>query len=220
VLCEPASKTRLTDLYGVGPIIAASVLGRWVLLKDPATWTEQQQREQIAELRKARHLLFRAWVLKEELRDLYRLPPADGPMPTLTPGSRACQRPRIPAVAAEISTHFADVDWEMQPREIRALAASRECVVGSVHALTEGGSLLIASASSSQLGRLASCARHVMLVVRALLQQAAATRYDKREHSPTRAGWTLHRSGSGYVTRHMIYKTPPSDEPVGGWLEK
>ena len=44
---------------------------------------------------------------------------------------------------------------EMQRREMRTLAASPDYVVGSVHALTEDGSLLIASASGSQLGPLA-----------------------------------------------------------------
>ena len=48
------------------------------------------------------------------------------------------------------------MDREMQHREMRTLAASPDYVVGSVHALTEGGSLLIASASGSQLGPLAS----------------------------------------------------------------
>jgi len=51
------------------------------------------------------------------------------------------------------------VDRETQRREMRALAASPDYVVGSVHALTEGGSLLIASASGSQLGPLASVRR-------------------------------------------------------------
>jgi transposase len=46
---------------------------RWALLKDPASWTDSQ-RQTITQLRRARHVLFRAWVLKEELRDLYRLP--------------------------------------------------------------------------------------------------------------------------------------------------
>ena len=53
----------------------------------------------------------------------------------------------------------------MQRREMRTLAASPDYVVGSVHALTEGGSLLIASASGSQLGPLVSGAGHVILVI-------------------------------------------------------
>jgi hypothetical protein len=57
------------------------------------------------------------------------------------------------------------MDREMQQREMRALAASPDYVVGSVHALTEGGSLLIASASGSQLGPLVSGAGQVILVI-------------------------------------------------------
>jgi hypothetical protein len=57
------------------------------------------------------------------------------------------------------------MDREMQQREMRLLAASPDYVVGSVHAVTEGGSLLIASASGSQLGPLVSGAGYVILVV-------------------------------------------------------
>ena len=57
------------------------------------------------------------------------------------------------------------MDREMQRREMRTLAASPDYVVGSLHALTEGGSLLIASASGSQLGPLVSGAGHVILVI-------------------------------------------------------
>jgi hypothetical protein len=57
------------------------------------------------------------------------------------------------------------MDREMQSREMRLLSASPDWVVGSVHAVTEGGSLLIASASGSQLGPIASGAGHVILVV-------------------------------------------------------
>lgn len=57
------------------------------------------------------------------------------------------------------------MDREMQGREMRQLSASPDWVVGSVHALTEEGSLLIASASGSQLGPIASGAGHVVLVI-------------------------------------------------------
>lgn len=57
------------------------------------------------------------------------------------------------------------MDREMQQREMRTLAASPDYVVGSVHALTEGGSLLIASASGSQLGPLVSGAGQAILVI-------------------------------------------------------
>jgi hypothetical protein len=57
------------------------------------------------------------------------------------------------------------MDREMQGREMRQLGAAPDHVVGSVHAATEDGSLLIASASGSQLGPLSSGAGHVILVI-------------------------------------------------------
>jgi hypothetical protein len=57
------------------------------------------------------------------------------------------------------------MDREMQGREMRQLSASPDWVVGSVHALTEEGSLIVASATGSQLGPIASGAGHVVLVV-------------------------------------------------------
>jgi len=57
------------------------------------------------------------------------------------------------------------MDRQMQGREMRQLAAAPDWVVGSVHAVTEDGSLLIASASGSQLGPIVSGAGHVVLVI-------------------------------------------------------
>lgn len=57
------------------------------------------------------------------------------------------------------------MDREMQGREMRQLGAAPDYVVGSVHAVTEDGSLLIASASGSQLGPLASGAGRVIFVI-------------------------------------------------------
>jgi hypothetical protein len=57
------------------------------------------------------------------------------------------------------------MDREMQAREMRVLAAAPDYVVGSAHAVTEEGSLLIASASGSQLGPIVSGAAHVILVI-------------------------------------------------------
>jgi hypothetical protein len=57
------------------------------------------------------------------------------------------------------------MDREMQGREMRQLSASPDWVVGSVHAVTEDGSLMVASASGSQLAPIASGAGHVVLVV-------------------------------------------------------
>jgi hypothetical protein len=57
------------------------------------------------------------------------------------------------------------MDRQMQNREMRQLSAAPDWVVGSVHAVTEEGSLLVASASGSQLGPIVSGAGHVVLVV-------------------------------------------------------
>jgi hypothetical protein len=57
------------------------------------------------------------------------------------------------------------MDREMQAREMRLLSASPDWVVGSAHAVTEDGTLLIASASGSQLGPIASGAGRVLLIL-------------------------------------------------------
>ena len=57
------------------------------------------------------------------------------------------------------------MDRQMQGHEMRQLSAAPDWVVGSVHAVTEQGSLLIASASGSQLGPIVSGAGHVILVI-------------------------------------------------------
>jgi transposase len=80
---------------------------RWALLKDPATLTADQA-ETLDRLRRERHVLWRAWALKEELRDLYRLPPGRRPDAHLDAWlTRAC-RSRIPAMvklSRTIRTH-------------------------------------------------------------------------------------------------------------------
>lgn len=70
---------------------------RWALLKDPAR-LKDSQRQVLDELRRSRHVLWRAYLLKEELRDLYRLPADQDPQAHLDGWlARAC-RSRIPAM--------------------------------------------------------------------------------------------------------------------------
>jgi hypothetical protein len=57
------------------------------------------------------------------------------------------------------------MDREMQAHEMRVMAAAPDYLVGSAHAVTDGGSLLIASASGSQLGPIASGAGQVILII-------------------------------------------------------
>jgi L-lactate utilization protein LutC len=57
------------------------------------------------------------------------------------------------------------MDRKTQKREIRRLIASPDVIVGSVHAITEQGQVLIASASGSQLGAAVFGAGTVIWVV-------------------------------------------------------
>jgi YkgG family uncharacterized protein len=57
------------------------------------------------------------------------------------------------------------MDRKTQADEIRRLAAAPEVMLGSVHAVTESGSLITASMGGSQLGPYASGAGRVILVV-------------------------------------------------------
>lgn len=70
---------------------------RWALLKDPAQ-LKDSQREILDQLRRSRHVLWRAYLAKEELRDLYRLTHGRRPDAHLDHWlTRAC-RSRIPAI--------------------------------------------------------------------------------------------------------------------------
>jgi YkgG family uncharacterized protein len=69
-------------------------------------------------------------------------------------GRYAALRPRIWSM-----------DRETQAHEIRRLGAAPDVMLGSVHAVTETGSLLAASMSGSQLGPYVSGAGRVILVV-------------------------------------------------------
>ena len=57
------------------------------------------------------------------------------------------------------------MDRATQAREIRKLIAGPDYMLGSVNAITEDGVLVIASASASQVGPIASTAGRVILVV-------------------------------------------------------
>jgi transposase len=84
---------------------------RWAVLKGGDRLTAPQ-RQVLDELRRTRHVLWRAWVLKEELRDLYRI--AD---PALAAAylrrwlSRAtrCRIPQMVAFARTVRRHFAGI---------------------------------------------------------------------------------------------------------------
>jgi hypothetical protein len=53
-----------------------------------------------------------------------------------------------------VRQRYMKMDRQTQAREIRKLMAAPDYMLGSVHAITEAGDLVVASASSSQLGPL------------------------------------------------------------------
>jgi hypothetical protein len=65
----------------------------------------------------------------------------------------------------DIRSRTFSMDRETQADEIRHLGASPDFMLGSVHAVTETGSLITASMSGSQLGPYGSGAGRVILVV-------------------------------------------------------
>jgi hypothetical protein len=77
------------------------------------------------------------------------------------------------------------LDYETQAKEMKAIAGQAEFALGSVHAVTRGGALLIASASGSQLAAYAWGAANVIFVVGAqkLVPNAEAGRERILEHS-------------------------------------
>lgn len=56
------------------------------------------------------------------------------------------------------------MDLQTQARQIRKLIAAPDYMLGSVQAITESGDLVVASASSSQLGPYASGAGKLIIV--------------------------------------------------------
>jgi L-lactate utilization protein LutC len=60
---------------------------------------------------------------------------------------------------------IAQLDRETQGREIRKLGAAPDYIVGSAHAITDDGVVLVGSGSGSQLGPYAYAAGSVILVV-------------------------------------------------------
>lgn len=63
-----------------------------------------------------------------------------------------------------VRARYMKMDRQTQGREIRRLIAAPDYILGSVHAITESGDLVVASASASQLGPYASGAGRLILV--------------------------------------------------------
>jgi hypothetical protein len=64
-----------------------------------------------------------------------------------------------------VRERYTRMDRQTQGREIRKLMAAPDYMLGSVQAITEGGDLVVASASASQLGAYAQGGGRLILVV-------------------------------------------------------
>jgi L-lactate utilization protein LutC len=78
-----------------------------------------------------------------------------------------------------------ELDYETQMQEMKVIAGQADFVLGSVHAVTRDGAVLIASASGSQLASIAWGAANVIFVVGAqkLVPTVDAARERIFEHS-------------------------------------
>jgi L-lactate utilization protein LutC len=64
-----------------------------------------------------------------------------------------------------VRSRLAAMDRETQDREMRKLGAAPDYIVGSAHAVTDDGEIVVASGSGSQLGAYAYAGGHVILVI-------------------------------------------------------
>ncbi|MBG0783847.1 MAG: LUD domain-containing protein [Anaerolineaceae bacterium] len=104
---------------------------------------------------------------KEAKTKLFDLIPAGAEVFTGT--SRTLDSLGVPKDVDErydsVRVKLSKMDPKTQQREMIKLGAVPEYMVGSVHAITEGGSVLIASNTGSQLAGYAASAAHVIWVV-------------------------------------------------------
>jgi L-lactate utilization protein LutC len=86
-----------------------------------------------------------------------------------TSTSRTLDSLGIPAIVNEkydsVRVKLSKMDPDTQQREMNKMGAVPEYMIGSVHAVTEGGSVVIASNTGSQLAGYAASAAHVIWVV-------------------------------------------------------
>ncbi len=64
-----------------------------------------------------------------------------------------------------IRSRLSALDRQTQGREMRKIAGAPDYVIGSAHAVTDAGEIIVGSGSGSQLGAYAYAAGHVILVI-------------------------------------------------------
>ena len=114
-----------------------------------------------------------------------------------------------------IRVRLGQLDRETQGREMRRLGASPDHIVGSAHAITGDGIILIGSGTGSQLGAYAYAAGNVVLVVghQKLVRDLDAGRRRLLEYSLPRE--YVRMQGLGYPGS-LIGKTLTLEADFGG----
>jgi hypothetical protein len=117
-----------------------------------------------------------------------------------------------------VKLKLAEMDRETQGRQMQRLGAAAEYQIGSVHAITQDGHLLIASNSGSQLPGLAYGSDHVILVVGAHKIVTDVTAGIERineyilplESERARKAYGLPEDWNSAVSKLLIYNREPN----------
>jgi L-lactate utilization protein LutC len=107
------------------------------------------------------------------------------------------------------------LDRETQGREMRKLGAAPDYIVGSAHAITDDGEIIVGSGSGSQLGAYAYAGGNVILVVghQKLVRDVDAGLRRVREYSLPREYVRMQQAGypGSLLAKTLIIHHEPSD---------
>ena len=107
------------------------------------------------------------------------------------------------------------LDRETQGRDMRKLGAAPDYILGSAHAITDDGDILVASGSGSQLGAYAYAGGHVILVVghQKLVRDIGEGLHRIREYSLPREYERMQKAGypGTLLAKTLIIHHEPSD---------
>jgi L-lactate utilization protein LutC len=133
-----------------------------------ARLASDKQIEHVVKALQANNIQVMVAVNAEEAKaDLWELIPAGSEVFTNT--SRTLDNLGVPAEVDQrynsVRAKLAEMDRKTQNREMIKMGAVPEFIIGSVHAVTEDGTVVVASNTGSQLAPYAASAEHVIWVV-------------------------------------------------------
>jgi hypothetical protein len=114
-----------------------------------------------------------------------------------------------------IRSQLSSLDRETQGREMRKLGAAPDYVIGSAHAITDDGEIVVGSGSGSQLGAYAYAGGNVILVVghQKLVRDLPEGLRRVREYSLPREFARMQEAGfpGSLLAKTLIIHQEPSD---------